>query len=210
MICHVHLSCFCQLLFFMPAVTVFTSMDLCAAVGVHQSDLTTVRLCEVQTFAKKKRLLVLPSWWFCVYLCDLQRRSLGHFGRAAWGRQPVFGHAPHPRTHCHTWSHSAWWSGHGHQCKTPNSPSVVEERRRGIKGGERENKILKVTGTRSITPSPQDVHWELEKQLHFHCCFEKNKNASTGTEYCTLLHSIGRTHGRAHTLCSTLNTCSLM
>lgn len=68
MICHVHLSCFCQLLFFMPAVTVFTSMDLCAAVGVHQSDLTTVRLCEVQTFAKKR------GCWYClpgdfVFIC---------------------------------------------------------------------------------------------------------------------------------------------
>ena len=59
----------------------------------------------------------------CVCLCDLRKRSLVHFGTAVWGRLPVSGHAPHPRTRCRTWSHSAWWSGHGHRCRTPNSPS---------------------------------------------------------------------------------------
>lgn len=99
-------------------------------------------------------LLSLPLWCVCVSVCvcDLQRRSLAHFGTAVWGRQPVSGHAPRPRTHCRTWSHSAWWSGHEHQCRTPNSPSD---------GGKRGRRRVKDNrGTEKQTEDKQKVSEE--------------------------------------------------
>lgn len=57
-----------------------------------------------------------------VDVMDLQRRSLGHCGRAGEGTRLVSGLSPPPQTRSRTWSHSSWWSGHEHQCRTPAPP----------------------------------------------------------------------------------------